>query len=163
MRVYNEVKFVWMFNPSQSTFQLLMPSAMVFLPSSSFVVVSRTLCDTVDFQVSIFGSTYTLVTSLAQGVRDALDGMTGETSDVSVDYMRFVNWTDDYEDDTKLFSKHMDFSCRIKNDPSTAAGYPTPDGSNIITALNLTEDYTWSGIVPAGYLIESIIFEESIV
>lgn len=122
---------------------------------------SRSLCDTVVFQVSIFGSTYTLVTGIAQSVRDALDGLSGENSAVSIDYMRFEGWADEYENDTKLFHKAMEFSCRVKNDASSGTSYPYNDNSNIISALNLTADYTWTNAIPTGYLIESFIFEES--
>jgi hypothetical protein len=168
--IYNACKNIS--GVSLRVYPLRIPQAVSLLtdPALSYYIISvtpedtkdsRSLCDTVVFQVSIFGSTYTLTTSIAQGVRDALDGLNGETSDISVDYMRFEGWADDYEDDTKLFSKHMEFSCRVKNDASTGTGYLTFDVSSIVTALNLTDDYTWTSIIPAGYMLESVIAEES--
>lgn len=116
---------------------------------------SRSLCDTVTFQINLFASTYTLVTSLAQLVREALDGLSGENSGVSVDYMRFESWIDDYDDEFLLFRKDMTFSCRVKNDASTNIN------ASVLTALSVTNDYTWADAIPAGYLLESFVIEES--
>jgi len=116
---------------------------------------TRSIVDNIRFQVSVWASTYTLSSGIASLIRDSLDGLSGEVAGCSVDYMRFEDESDGYDDEFKLFEHTIDFSARIKNMGS----------GNINTepavALDVTDDYTWSGVIPSGWMVEYLVFEES--
>jgi hypothetical protein len=117
---------------------------------------SRSLVDTIRFQVSVWASSYTLATSTASLIREALDGLSGEVSGCSVDYMRFEDESDGYDDEYKIFEHVIDFSARVKNNASMGTQLEYP---KVITGI--TGDYTWTDAVPAGYMVEYVLFEES--
>jgi hypothetical protein len=117
---------------------------------------SRSVVDTIHFQVSVWANTYTLTTGIASLIREALDGLSGEVAGCSVDYMRFEDESDGYDDEYKVFEHSIDFSSRIKNDASMGSIITYP-----AIVPNITGDYTWTDVVPAGWMVEYLLFEES--
>ena len=116
----------------------------------------RSWVDTIRVQVQVWAASYTLATGLGSLVRESLDGLTGEVAGCSVDYMRFEDESDGYDDEYKLFAHTLDFTARVKNDASmgTTVTYP-------VVVTGITGDYVWTGAIPAGYIIEYVIFEEA--
>ena len=120
-----------------------------------YVKDSRSLVDTVRFQISIFASTYTLTTGISALIREAMDGLSGETAGCSVDYIVVEDETDGFDDEQKIFIHDIDFSARIKNDSSQNINYSP------VIALNVSDDYTWTNAIPAGFMVEYLAIEES--
>lgn len=116
---------------------------------------SRSLVDTVRIQVSIFATSYSAVNTLAGLVRDALDGLTGEIAGCSVDGCYFTDETDQYEDEHDVYHRAQDYLVRVKNGASI--------NQNDMTSAVYTQsaDYTWTALIPAGYLIEYMVFDET--
>jgi hypothetical protein len=116
---------------------------------------SRSLIDTVMVQVSIFSNVYNTANALAQLIREAMDGLSGEIAGTTVDSIRFTNEIDQYEDDVEVYHKIQEYDIRIKNEPSTNINAMT------VVALSLTNDYAWADAIPAGYILEEMIFDET--
>ena len=112
------------------------------------------MVDTVRLQVSIFSTSYSSVNSIAQSVRDAFDGLTGEVAGCSVDGVYFDDESDMYEDEHNVFHKAQEYIIRVKNDASSNTS------DKVISYTSLTSDATLTAAIPAGYLIEYMIFDE---
>ena len=116
---------------------------------------SRSVVDTVRIQVSIFSTSYSAVNTLAGLVREALDGLTGEIAGCSVDGCYYTDETDQYEDEHDVYHRAQDYLVRVKNGASI--------NQNDMTSATYTktDDFTWSAMIPAGYMIEYMIFDET--
>jgi hypothetical protein len=130
-------------------------SYYVISTSPEDVKDSRSLVDTVRIQVSIFAQSYATLNTIANLVRDALDGLTGEIGGCSVDSARFMDENELYEDEVNLYHIAQDYSIRVKNGSSINQNDMTS------AVYTLTGDYTWTALIPAGYLIEYMIFDET--
>ena len=93
-------------------------------PACSYYIISNipeevkdngAVVDQVRLQVSIFATTYSSVQTLADAVRVALVGTTGETNSTTIDTIRLVDETDMYEDDVAIYHRAQDYLVRIKN------------------------------------------------
>lgn len=115
---------------------------------------SRSLVDTLRIQVSIFSQSYSTLNTIAGLVREALDGLTGEVAGCSVDSCWFSDESDLYEDEHRIFHKAQDYMVRVKNGSSINQNDMTS------AVYGVSADYTWTAVIPAGYLIEYMIFDE---
>lgn len=130
-------------------------SYYVISTSPEDVKDSRSLVDTLRVQISIFSTTYSQTNTIAQSAREALDGLTGEVAGCSVDYMRFQDEADIYEDDHKIYHRVQEYTVRVKN------GASQNENEMTVNMQALTGDYVWSAMIPKGYLIEYMIFDET--
>lgn len=131
-------------------------SYYVISTNPELVKDSRSVVDSVRFQVSIFAPSYTTANSIAQLVREALDGLSGEVGGTSIDSMHLNDESDLFEDDVKIYHRVQEYIARVKNDASVNYNSTVPVGP-----VSATDDYTWTNAIPAGYMLESIVFDET--
>lgn len=115
---------------------------------------SRSMVDTLRVQVSIFAPTYSTLNTIAQLTRDALDGLHGEVAGASIDGFYFSDETDLFEDEHKIYHRAQDYIVRVKNNASSNPSTPVSE------TITISADYGWA-IIPAGYLLEYMIFDET--
>lgn len=116
---------------------------------------SRSVVDTLRLQISIFSTSYSTINSIAQIVRENFDGLTGEVAGCSIDGVYFDDEVDLFEDEHKVYHRAQDYIIRVKNGASTNAN------EMVSTLTAVTGDYTWTALVPAGYLLEYMVIEET--
>jgi hypothetical protein len=117
---------------------------------------SRSMVDTLRIQVSIFSTSYSSVNTIAGLVREELDGLSGEIGTTSIDSMMYSGEFDMYEEEAKVYHKAQEYSCRVKNDASVNIDATLPVGP-----VSVAADYFWAGVIPAGYMLETLLFDET--
>jgi hypothetical protein len=78
-------------------------------------VKSGTWVDNITVLLSIYGTTFSAVATLANSVRGTLNRLHGTTESVVVDTCNFITESDDYDNDLKAYIKIQEYKFRIKN------------------------------------------------
>ena len=70
--------------------------------------------DIVRVQFDIYADTHASAQDTADTLRTAIDGHTGSHGGRYIDGVRYLSESDDYEAETSLYRKSMDFQIRVK-------------------------------------------------
>jgi hypothetical protein len=114
---------------------------------------SRSVADKVRVQVDIFDKSFDNANVIASLVRDQLDFISGTIAGVPIDTCRYDGEQHLFENEIRIHHIAQDYLVRIPNDsmPSNMQSIET------ITAV--TGDNTALSIIPPGYAISMIIFD----
>ena len=116
---------------------------------------SGSVADKLRIQVDIFAKTYDEANVTASLVRDQLDFKAGTIAGVPVDTIRFEDEQNMYENEVRIHRVSQDYFARIPNDS-------TPRGEvQIETITSVSDDYTALSVIPPGYMVQTIIFDNA--
>jgi len=116
---------------------------------------SRSVADKVRVQVDIFDKTFDNCNVIASLVRDQLDFISGTIAGVPIDTSRYDGEQHLYENEIRIHHIAQDYIIRIPNDS-------TPSNmQSIETITGVTGDNVGTDIIPPGYAISMIIFENT--
>ena len=140
-------------------------------PACSYYIISTipeeskddgSVMDLVRVQISLFAETYNSVCSIADSVRVALVGTTGETNSTTIDTVRLVDETDMFEDDIKIYHRAQDYLVRVVNKLSVSPTSVTFTGTGVAgdtvqtvavhshQSWTATDDAAWLSVTASG-------------
>ena len=116
---------------------------------------STSLVDTMRVQVAILDKTYGSVCELSSQVRDQIDFITGTYAGVNIDGLRFAGALDMPYNISGIFHKNQDYMIRVKN------AIEDNNMDNIQKYDGKTSDFAATDVIPAGYAVEMVVFENT--
>jgi len=116
---------------------------------------SASVADKLRVQIDILDPTYSGACATAMAVRDLLDFVSGTIAGVPVNTIRFEDEMNMFEDEVLLHRITQDYYFRIPNDITMA------NTVNTAVIEDVGADYTAIGVIPAGYMVAAIIFDNS--
>lgn len=90
-------------------------------PAIVYSIISKSGTDTKDgpggldntrIQIDAHAATYTKITDISERVRELLDGVSSVFENTVIQYVKFLNATDFYNDDRELYQQSLDFNFR---------------------------------------------------
>lgn len=102
-------------SPNYATQAQSLPWVVYHVTSTDPTDVKDTtsLLDKVYLQVDVMHTTYRALVTTAAAVRAALDGYTGTISSETIQYIRFLDESDVYEEDPRVHRKVQSYEIRL--------------------------------------------------
>lgn len=104
-------------------------------------------------QVDVFAKKYSDLVDLSGRVREILDGKGGVLADIIVEYCRFVDVAEFYNDDRELYHHALDFN--LRHGATGTAYTPVPVGPGVTPAASIQKEAAQTGssfVVTVGTL-----------
>jgi len=137
--------------PQDATFPCIAYSVVSITPDHT--KDSKSVADKVRIQVDIFDKSLDNCNVTASLVRDQLDFISGTIAGVPIDTSRYGGEQHLFENDIRIHHIAQDYIIRLPNDSKPS------NMQSIETVTDVTGDNTALSVVPPGYAISMIIFD----